>query len=72
MSEFPERYIGDGVYASFDGYHIILDLRAQDASRIALEPTVWDRLVQYREDILSLQTETNDDSRTDSTAIQKE
>ena len=44
-----ECYLGDGVYASYDGYHIVLDLRAQDASRIALEPSVFDALVAYRE-----------------------
>jgi len=27
-----ERYLGDGVYAVWDGYNIILDLRAQDSS----------------------------------------
>ena len=25
-----DTYLGDGVYASYDGYHIWLDLRAQD------------------------------------------
>ena len=44
-----EEYLGDGVYASFDGYHINLDLRAQDPSRftIALEPAVFDALVKF-------------------------
>lgn len=44
-----DQYLGDGVYASFDGYHIILDLRKQDASRIALEPQVLNALNRYRE-----------------------
>lgn len=26
-------YLGDGVYATFDGWHIILDLSAQEASK---------------------------------------
>lgn len=34
-------YLGDGVYASFDGYHIVLDLRAQGPDRIALDPSVF-------------------------------
>lgn len=47
-SAFEERYLGDGVYASFDGYHIILDLRAQDdTTRIALEPQVLESLRLY-------------------------
>lgn len=46
-----DRYIGDGVYASFDGYHIVLDLRAQDTTKIALEPPVFAQLVQYERDV---------------------
>lgn len=50
-----DRYIGDGVYASFDGYHIILDLRAQDnTTRIALEPPVLDELLRFRKDIATM------------------
>jgi len=40
-------YLGDGVYASFDGYHVWLDLRCQNASRIALDPTVLNSLWLY-------------------------
>ena len=43
-----DRYLGDGVYASFDGYHVVLDLRAQDSTtRIALEPPVMHRLIEF-------------------------
>ena len=42
-------YLGDGVYATFDGYHIVLDLRGQDNyTRIALEPQVLNALDAYR------------------------
>ena len=51
MSDLPEAYLGDGVYASCDGYHIILDLRAQGSDRIALEPAVMDRLLKYQKDL---------------------
>jgi len=45
----PERevYLGDGVYARFDGYMIILDLRAQGPDTIALEPPVLDALLKF-------------------------
>ena len=44
-----DKYLGDGVYASFNGYHIVLDLRGQDnTTRIALEPSVLDSLFEYR------------------------
>ena len=46
--EIKDRYLGDGVYASFDGYQIVLDLRGQDnTTRIALEPIVFDKLLEY-------------------------
>lgn len=45
-----DKYIGDGIYASYDGYHIILDLRGQDdTTRIVLEPSVFNALIAYRE-----------------------
>lgn len=44
----PDDYLGDGVYASWDGYHVVLDLRAQGPDRIALEPNVLDALDLYR------------------------
>lgn len=39
------RYLGDGVYASFDGYQVWL--RVDGACSIALEPAVWAQLVAY-------------------------
>jgi hypothetical protein len=45
-------YLGDGVYASFDGHHIVLDLRAQDKStRICLEPQVMEMLKAYEKSV---------------------
>ncbi len=49
-----DRYLGDGVYASYDGYHIVLDLRAQESvfpTKIALEPQVMRALKQFESDI---------------------
>lgn len=43
-----ESYLGDGVYASFDGYQIWL--RADD-NHIAVEPAVWQRLKEYVHEI---------------------
>jgi hypothetical protein len=43
-----ESYLGDGVYASWDGYHIWLDTRAQrPVNRIALDPSVLVALNHY-------------------------
>ncbi len=47
MSGAKETYLGDGVYASFDGMHVWL--RVGDDSRIALEHCVYKALVEYAE-----------------------
>jgi hypothetical protein len=48
-----EDYLGDGVYATFDGYHLWLDLRGQDSTtRIALEPAVLDALDRFRKRVM--------------------
>lgn len=52
-----EAYLGDGVYAAFDGYHIWLDCRAQHSlaegpsgtPSIALEPQVLRELIRFAE-----------------------
>ena len=50
-----ERYLGDGVYASYDGYQIWLDTRAQEpVNRIALEPSVLSHLHQFEKDFEAL------------------
>jgi hypothetical protein len=47
-----DRYLGDGVYASYDGYAIVLALRGQDnTTRIALEPAVLVELQRFQRDI---------------------
>lgn len=42
-----EIYLGDGVYASFDGYQIWLAANDSNNKVIALEPAVMDRLIEY-------------------------
>ncbi len=44
------EYLGDGVYASFDGYHVWLRTGSHDAEpAIALEPAVFMSLARYYE-----------------------
>lgn len=43
----PREYLGDAVYASFDGYHIWLTTGDGNNQRIALEPGVYFSLRQY-------------------------
>ncbi|MDY0200612.1 MAG: hypothetical protein RBR40_06455 [Tenuifilaceae bacterium] len=51
MSELIDydRYLGDGVYASFDGYQIWLAANDHRNKVIALEPEVYQALVAYAE-----------------------
>ena len=49
-----KTYIGDSVYASCDGYHIILETindGVNASNRIALEPSVMDALKRYESDL---------------------
>lgn len=42
-----DSYLGDGVYASFDGYHIWLAANHHENKVIALEPPVLEALIRY-------------------------
>jgi hypothetical protein len=48
-----KRYIGDGVYADFDGYHIVLatDRAEGGQHKIYLEPAVFHALVDMANEI---------------------
>ena len=45
----PPEYIGDGVYAEFDGYQIWL--LTQEGHRIAVEPPVYMALKAYAQKV---------------------
>lgn len=47
-----ERYIGDSVYVSFDGYHFKLRTGDVNNQVIFLDPSVMDALIKYRIEIL--------------------
>ena len=48
-----EFYLGDGLYAHFDGYHIVLRAPRENGDHtVSLEPQVFNLLVAYRENIL--------------------
>ena len=51
-----DRYLGDGVYASYDGYHVWLDLRDQklpgkELVRIALDDKAFSALLTFVADL---------------------
>lgn len=45
-------YLGDGVYASFDGYQIWLAVNHHENKVVALDPSVMDTLVRYANSVL--------------------
>jgi hypothetical protein len=46
-----EAYLGDGVYAKFDGYYIILKANVPTTDTIFLEPAVYESLLKFAERI---------------------
>ena len=49
-----DAYLGDGVYASFDGYQIWLAVNHHENKQVAMEPTVLLSLLSYAERVYSL------------------
>ena len=47
LQHMENIYLGDGVYASFDGYQIWLAANDSNNKVIALEPAVMDKLIEY-------------------------
>lgn len=48
MEKIEERYLGDGLYASFDGYQITLRAPRSDGDHwVALELGVYDALIAF-------------------------
>jgi hypothetical protein len=45
----PKMYLGDGAYAEFDGYTLIVTTEngIRTTNSIALEPDVWNELVEF-------------------------
>jgi hypothetical protein len=54
-------YLGDGVYASFDGYQIWLAANSHENLVIALEPAVVEALFQYVKEVMQIRVNTTND-----------
>lgn len=51
-----DAYLGDGVYASFDGYQIWLSAEGVNGmNEIAIDDQTWRALVAYRERLVAQQ-----------------
>ena len=52
MEQNKEIYLGDGLYASFDGWQINLRApRGKDDHFVRLEPEVFDSLVRFAREV---------------------
>jgi hypothetical protein len=47
MSDDTHKYLGDGVYASYDGHHVWLAVTTHENKVVALEPLVLLAVVRY-------------------------
>lgn len=50
--EDNNTYLGDGVYASFDGFQIWLAVNHHENKQVALEPQVVKKLLAYADRVL--------------------
>jgi hypothetical protein len=57
-----DQYLGDGVYASFDGYQIWLAANHHENKVVALEPGVFVNLLRYAKTIWKLPAEEKPDA----------
>lgn len=47
-----KRYLGDGLFVTFDGYHFILSTPREDGEHwVGLEPPVFHALLEYRKEV---------------------
>lgn len=47
-----KRYIGDGLYVNFDGFHFILSCERDGSTHwVGIEPTVFYALLNYRHEV---------------------
>jgi hypothetical protein len=49
MSDIQKTYLGDGLYAEFDGYMLTLKANSADhpSDTVFIEPAVWNALVKF-------------------------
>jgi hypothetical protein len=55
-----QAYLGDGVYASFDGYQIWLAVNHHENLQVAIEPKVMRQLLAYADRVWGATKENSD------------
>lgn len=57
-----KTYLGDGLFAEFDGYHFILSCERENGRHwVGLEPNVFDELIAYKEQLYQDASEIEDE-----------
>lgn len=47
-----KTYLGDGLYARFDGFHFVLSTERENGEHwVGLEPFVFDNLIKFRREV---------------------
>jgi hypothetical protein len=62
MPRAGSTYIGDAVYASYDGYQVCLETGDRNNNVIYLEPEVMQNLVNYYKRVVNEQRQSQEDS----------
>lgn len=56
-----DRHIGCGVYASYDGTHIVLQIGRNEATRIWLPDSAFAGLIQFKQDLVQAMSDQDKD-----------
>ena len=57
--QHQDEYLGDGVYASFDGYQIWLAANHHENKVVAIEPSVMKSLMRYAHRVWPIEERNN-------------
>ena len=60
MGDDTSKYLGDGVYARFDGYQVWLAVNDHTNDVVAIDPYVMEALIRYANQFMKLVKEKND------------
>lgn len=59
---YQKTYLGDGLYATFDGDHFILSTPRENGEHwVGLEPPVFEALLRYRKEVYQQAESLTDD-----------
>ena len=51
MDKKRRIYLGDGLYAEYDGYHLVLTANVPTTDTVYLDPQVWEALKKFMDEL---------------------